>query len=301
MEINVNSLPKTPEELIQLVYRLTAELSSYKEKYTYLVEQVRLAKQQRFSFSSEKSLLQADLFDEAGIELPEEVKETLFGSSEEAKSNSSNKKRQGRKSIPADLPREVIVHDLPLSEKICACGHELTKIGEEISEQVKYIPAKLSVVQHVRPKYACKTCQEHVKIAAMPQLLLPKSLATPELVAHILVAKYMDHIPLYRQETIWQRIGLDMPRSSLCGWILKTAELCGPLVKLLQNKIIQHDHVQADETSLQVLNETGRTNLSKSTMWVYKGGGLKHPCVVFDYQETRGGYHAQAFLKGFKG
>ena len=308
MEIDLNYIQKTPEELIQLVYRLAAELStsnaelsSYREKYDYLVEQLRLAKQQRFGASSEKNQQQADLFDEAGIELPEDVKETITEHHEEDASDSNKKKRPARKPLPADLPREVIVHDLPAAEKICACGNELVRIGEEISEQVKYIPAKLSVVQHVRPKYSCKPCQENVKIAAMPQLLLPKSLATPELVAHILVAKYMDHIPLYRQETIWQRIGLELPRSSLCGWIVKTAELCAPLVKQLHNKIIQYDYIQADETSLQVLNETDRANTSKSTMWVYKGADLAHPCVVFEYQETRGGYHAQTFLKEFKG
>lgn len=291
--------------LIQLVYRLAAELStshaelsSYREKYNYLIEQLCLAKQQRFSPSSEKNLQQGDLFDEAGIELPDEVKEMIVGNNEE---NSPKKKRSSRKPLPADLPREVIVHDLPAPEKICTCGNELVRIGEEISEQLKYIPAKLSVTQHVRPKYACKPCQETVKIAAMPELLLPKSLATPELVAHILVAKYVDHIPLYRQETIWQCIGLDMPRSSLCGWIIKTAELCTPLVKQLHNKLIQYDLIQADESSLQVLNEAGRANISQSTMWVYKGGNPAYPCVMFDYQETRGGYHAQNFLKGFKG
>jgi transposase len=295
MEVCLDSLPKTKEERIQLIYRLTAELSSYKEKCNYLVEQLRLAKQQRFSPSTEKNLLQADLFDEAGVELANDVKETIADQVEEVQRDGYKKKHPVRKPIPADLPREVVIHDLPASEKICVCGNELVRMGEEISEQVKYIPAKLSVIQHVRPK------QENVKMAAMPQLFLPKSLATPELVAHILVAKYIDHIPLYRQETIWQRIGLDMPRSSLCGWIIKTAELCAPLIKQLHNKLIQYDYIQADESRLQVLNEAGRANVSKSTMWVYKSGNLVHPCVVFDYQETRGGYHAQNFLKGFKG
>lgn len=158
------------------------------------------------------------------------------------------KKHPVRKPIPADLPREVIVHDISESEKTCAFGSTLVRIGEETSEQIKYIPAKLSVIQHVRPKYACKPCQENVKIAAMPILLLPKSIATPELVAHIIISKYMDHLPLYRQEAIWQRIGIDMPRSSLCGWILKTTELCIPLVKQLQKEIIRHGYIQADET-----------------------------------------------------
>ena len=133
----------------------------------------------------------------------------------------------------------------------------------------------------------------------MPTLLLPKSIATPELIAHIIVSKYCDHLPLYRQEAMWQRMEIDMPRSSLCGWILKTAELCEPLIGLLRKNIVAYDYVQVDETTVQVLNEIGRDNQTKSYMWVYRGGGDKL-AIVYEYQETRGGYHAQQFLSGFK-
>lgn len=173
-------------------------------------------------------------------------------------------------------------------------------IGEEISEQMKYIPARINVIQHVRPKYACKSCQENVKISPMPLLLLPKSIATPELVAHTIISKYCDHLPLYRQESIWERMEIDMPRSSLCGWILKVAELSEPLIKLLQKNIVSYDYAQVDETTVQVLDEIGRDNTTKSYMWCYRGGG-DQLSIVYDYQETRGGYHAQQFLAGFKG
>jgi transposase len=192
------------------------------------------------------------------------------------------------------------VHDISEAEKICDCGEHLVLIGEEISEQLKYIPATISVIQHVRPKYACKPCQENIKIAAMPVLLLPKSIAAPELIAHIIISKYCDHIPLYRQEAMWQRMEVDMPRSSLCGWVLKTAEICEPLIQLLKQNIVAYDCVQVDETTVQVLNEIGRDNQTKSYMWVYRGGGEK-PSIVYEYQETRGGFHAQQFLTGFKG
>jgi len=301
MKTTINDSPQTLEEAYQIILHLQMELASSQSKYHYLIEQIRLAKQQRFGSSSEKNILQEDLFDEAGIELPDEVKEELNDEEDVDVKAHPRKKHPVRKSIPVDLPREVIVHDLPESEKTCACGSSLIKIGEEISEQVKYVPAQLSVVQHVRPKYACKPCQENVKIAAMPTLLLPKSIATPELVAHVIISKYMDHLPLYRQEAIWQRIGVDMPRSSLCGWILKVAELCEPLIRLLKKEVIESDYIQADETTLQVLNEDGRADTAKSYMWIYKGGDMARPCVVFDYQETRGGYHAQTFLKGFNG
>jgi transposase len=305
MKINIKKLPTSPDELQRIILlqqkiieASQAELTSYKEKYARLIEDIRLAKQQRFAPTSEKNVLQPDIFDEAGVELPDEVKEQL--EIEINVDSYTRKKRPIRRRLPAYLPREVVMHDIPETEKICGCGEHLVRIGEEVSEQLKYIPAKVSVIQHVRPKYACKPCQENVKIAPMPLLLLPKCIATPELVAHTIISKYCDHIPLYRQESIWERMEIDMPRSSLCGWVLKVAELCEPLVKQLQKNIIAYDYAQADETTVQVLDEVGRDNRTKSYMWCYRGGGEK-PSIVYEYQETRGGYHAQQFLSGFKG
>jgi transposase len=166
--------------------------------------------------------LQSDLFDEPGIELSDELKDQLDDAIDVQ--SYKRKKHPVRKTLPADIPREQILYDLPESAKICGCGAQLIRFGEEVSEQIKYIPAQLSVVQHVRPKYACKCCQGNVQIAPMPSLLLPKCIAGPELVAYTLIAKYSDHIPLYRQSAIWERLGIDMPRSSLCGWLMKVAE-----------------------------------------------------------------------------
>lgn len=313
MKTSTKILPRSSEALEKIIIDLTAqlenkqkiidqskaEISLYKEKYARLIEEIRLAKQQRFSSSSEKNILQPDLFDEAGIELPEEIKEQI--SEEEVQVDSyARKKHPVRKKLPDYLPREVILHEISEEEKICGCGEQLIRIGEETSEQLKYIPAKVSVIQHVRPKYACKPCQENVKIAPMPVLLLPKSIATPELVAHTIISKYCDHLPLYRQEAIWERMEIDMPRSSLCGWVLKVAELCEPLVYQLRKNILAYDYAQADETTVQVLDEVGRDNQTRSYMWCYRGGGEK-PSIVYEYQETRGGYHAQHFLKDFKG
>lgn len=242
MEIDIKNLPKSTEELKNMILHLhqslhqtKIEFSVYKEKYANLLETLRLAKQQRFALSSEKNSLQMDLFDEADVELPEEVKEQL--SDEVEVKSYIRKKHPIRRLLPDYLSREIILHDLPDAEKICHCGEHLSRIGEDTSEQLKYIPAQISVLRHVRPKYACKPCQENIKIAPMPILLLPKSIATPELVAHVIVSKYCDHLPLYRQQAIWERMEVDMPRSSLCGWVLKTAELCAPLVDLLQKNI----------------------------------------------------------------
>jgi transposase len=274
------------------------EINAYKNRYALLLEQIRLERTRRFSSSSEKNPLQPDLFDEPGIELSEEVKAQLTDTVEVA--SHRRRKHPVRKPLPADIPRKIILHDVPESEKICACGEGLVRIGEETCEQLTYVPAQIYVIRHVRPKYACKPCQGSVKITAMPKLLLPKSLATPELMAHILVSKYCDHLPLYRQEAIWKRLEIDLPRSSLCGWVLKTADICAPLIEQLQKQIVGYDYVQADETTVQVLAEVGRDNRTKSYMWAYRGGG-NQPSIVYEYQETRGGYHARQFLSGFKG
>ena len=175
-----------------------------------MLEEFKLEKSRIYGASSEKNIYQSDLFDEAGIDLVGELKDQLEDTIDV--DGYQRKKHPVRKPIPKYMPREVIVYDIPEHEKICGCGAHLVRIGEAITEQIKYIPAKLSVVQYVRPKYACKPCQENVKIAPMPSLLLPKSLATPELVAYTIVAKYCDHIPLYRQQNIWDRLGIDMPR-----------------------------------------------------------------------------------------
>jgi transposase len=293
----VEALQRTILLLQQEIEKQKQEIISYKERYIRLLEEFKLEKSRFYAPSSEKNL-QPGLFDEVGTVLDNELIDQLNDTIDIQAYK--RKKHPVRKPIPSDIPREVVTYDIPESEKICSCGAELICIGQEISEQIKYIPAKLSVIQHVRPKYACKPCQKNVKIAPMPKLLLPKCMAGPELVAYTIIAKFCDHIPLYRQEAIWKRLGIDMPRSSLCGWLMKVAELCKPLVLPMQKQLIADDYVQADETSMQVLNEVGRDNKTKSFMWCYRGGGSK-PILIYAYQPTRGGYHAENFLAGFKG
>lgn len=138
---------------------------------------------------------------------------------------SYTRKKPVRRPLPDTLPRKIIEHDIPEHEKECTCGCMKQRISEEVTEQLEYIPAKLTVIAHVRPKYACNRCDEGGAIAPMPLLFLPKSIATPSLVAHTIVSKYEDHLPLYRQEQIWTRLGIEMPRNTVCGWIMAAAEI----------------------------------------------------------------------------
>lgn len=209
--------------------------------------------------------------------------------------------KRGRKPLPAGFFRENILHELSEDKRFCLCGCLLSKIGEEISEQLELIPAQLKVLRHLRSKYACKECQEGIIIAPMPTQPIPKSMATSGLLAHVAVAKFDDHLPLYRQSEIWERMGVSLPRSTLSNWILKMGTLLNPLVHLMQSHLCKSDYVKADETTVQVMNEPERSNTTKSYMWLYMTGATINPAIVYRYEETRHGDHAKTYLQGFKG
>lgn len=209
------------------------------------------------------------------------------------------KRKTGRKPLPEHLPRERIIHDLAETDKHCECGHPMHKIGEEISEQLDYIPAQVKVTQHVRYKYSCKACENGVTTAPAPSQPIPKSFATASLLAHVFVCKFDDHLPLYRQAEIWQRLGVDVNRATLSNWVIKAGALCAPLLELLRLSILNSSYVQADETTVTLLKPSKpRQN---SYMWVYKTGYGKNVSMVYEFQESREGKHATTFLDGFRG
>lgn len=291
------TLPTSVPELQAIIAALQEENVQLKQQYLRVLEQFKLAQQRRFARSSESNILQMELqFDEADAVVPEELPQEDNTITVTYKRN-----KPKRSSLPADLPREVIEHDVPEQEKHCACGCMKQRIGEEVTEQLEIIPAQLKVIAHVRPKYACNRCDEGVSIAAMPKLFLPKSMATPSLVAHTLVSKYQDHLPLYRQEKIWQRLGIDLPRNTVCGWIMNAAERCMPMREALINSILKSGYVQADETTLQVMGEEERKNTSTSYMWVYRSAKPDKKVILFDYRETRQARWPKEILHGFKG
>lgn len=215
--------------------------------------------------------------------------------------------KRGRKPIPAEFPRVEIVHDIPEEEKTCTCGSALTRIGEEVSEKLDIIPAKIQVLRHVRPKYTCRVCEGveseggTVKTAPMPPQLIPQGIVTPGLLAHVAVAKYADALPLYRQEGQFRRLGLDISRGTLAGWMIRTAKACQPILDMLLEAIRSGPVVNMDETPVQVLREPGRANTTKSYMWVARGGPPEKPAVLFRYSPTRAGTVAKDILGDFQG
>ena len=317
MKNTLESLPNSVHELKKMVLNLEAlhttvvheknELIAkhhqkyvvIEKKYNQLLEQLKLARLKRFGQSTETSH-QLALFDEADKPLPPETKETLL--TEEKVSTHKKRKAKGRRPLPANFPVEEVLHDIPETDKQCACGHPRHRIGEEISEQLKYIPAQLVVVRHIRPKYACRACEEGVTIAPMPLLLLPKSIATPELIAQTILSKYEDHLPLYRQEQMWKRLGIDLPRNSCCGWLMKVSEFCEPLWHLLKEDIVKSSYAQADETPVVVLKIGNAKKRKKAYMWCYRSHPPNGPySICFEYQSSRSGDYAAEFLKGFTG
>lgn len=250
-----NTLPDDAEQLKKLLLssyqetenkeqeidRHKEEILSWQEKYYRMLEQFKLLQQHRFAASTEKNPDQACLFNEAEAPIEDEAKSATVTIAEHQR-----KKHPKRTSLPDHLPSEITLHDVSEAEKQCNCGCMKERFGEEVTEQLDIIPVQLKVIQHVRPKYACKTCEGSISIAPMPNLLLPKSIAAPGLVADAITSKYVDHIPLYRQEMIWARYGVDIPRNTSCGWLMKVAEICEPLLPLLQSDILASGYVQAD-------------------------------------------------------
>ena len=217
------------------------------------------------------------------------------------------RRKAGRKPLPAELPRIEVIHDLPESQKQCACGAALSRIGEEVCEKLDIIPAKVQVIRHIRYKYACKGCEgveseaPTVQIAPAPPQLIPKSMATAGLLAHIVVAKFEDALPFHRQSKQLARLGIDLPRATLCNWARQTAEAAMPLADLMDRAIREGPLVNIDETTVQVLKEPGRADSQKSFMWVFRGGDPQRPVLRYQYHPTRAGSVPLAYLSGFKG
>jgi len=214
---------------------------------------------------------------------------------EEIKVASHTRKKSGRKPLPDDLPREEVIHDIAEEEKTCVCGSLLSRIGEEVSEKLDIVPAQVRVIKHIRYKYACKGCEGveseggAVKIAPLPAQMIPQGIASEGLVAYILVSKFADALPFYRQERIFERLGVEIGRGTMANWAIYVGQRCEPLMDLLWREICSGPIINMDETPVQVLNEPGKPATSKSYMWVFCGGDLMRPALYFRYDPSRSG------------
>lgn len=286
------------------VARLKSERDQLEAELALAWEQIRAFIHDRWMPSSEKETadVQPGLFDEA-----EQLVESDQAESEatiESSSTPEKKKRGSRAPLPKELPRKTVIIDLADDEKICPRdGAALVCIGKDISERLCIIPMQIFVEQIILKKYACPVCEDGVKTAAVPPQLIPKSNASPSLLAYLVVAKYMDGLPLYRLEQIFQkRMGVDLPRTTQARWMLQVSEAIQPLMDQMKIHLLQNSElIHMDETTLQVNREEGRLPHNKSYMWVQKGGPPEQPVVFFNYDSGRSGRVAQALLGDYSG
>jgi transposase len=300
MKTSATYQEKTKNELLDLLSSKDIIIQQQSQQLNSLSELLRIYRYRQFGNKSEKlSCEQLGLFSEA--DLPKNAEAIVQADKEIHVAAYDRKKKVGRKPLPADLPREKIIHDLPENEKMCACGHALSHIKDETSEQLEIIPAKVYVIQHVRKKYACKQCEETIKLSTMPAQPIPRSIASPGLLSHVLVSKYQDHLPLYRQEQMLRRIGIGIPRSTLCLWVIRCAELLKPMMKIIHKNIIDYDVAYSDETTVQVLKDPKKGVLGKKYMWLFAGGSPDKFAFYYRYHHSRSHDIPLNFFEGYKG
>jgi len=300
---------KYEQRIKELQSNYESKIKEAEYKYLEIKERYDLLVYKRFVRSAEQILAdekQPPLFtgEPATTETPEE---TELAETTEVKS--FTRKKPGRKAIDPNIPRVERIVDIPEDEKTCVCGAELTKIGEETSEKLHIIPPRIYVEKIIRPKYACRNCEgiesegieKTVRIAPVEPSIIPRGIATPSLLSCIFTQKFEDHLPYYRQEKQFERIGVTISRQDMSNWQQKVYQALNPLFELLKETVKGGPVLQMDETPVQVMGEEGRLDTQKSYMWLARGGPPGKTVVWYEYHETRGAKHAKRFLEGYSG
>jgi transposase len=299
-----------PKPVIPSASNTSSEVDALRQQVEALTEEnehlkLLVAKYRRMHFGqkaeSQAQLGQLDLalaYDPLAIKAAETVKP-----SPAANDAVVEKRSRKRKPFPETLPRETVKH-MPPATDCPDCGGLFKPLGEDVSEMLEYVPASFKVVRHVRPKLACAHC-DHIAQAEAPSRPIPRGIAGPALLAHMLVGKFCDHLPLYRQSAIYARSGLDLDRALLAEWVGHCHELLSPLVETIRRYVLGGPKVHADDTPLPVLSPgKGRTKTAR--LWTYvrddrPAGNDDPPAVWFAYSEDRKGHHPRDHLKSFKG
>ena len=281
------------------------EYESMKQQIEWLTDQLKLSKRREFGTSSEKSEYdQLNLFNEAEDTADSKAAEPEI---EEIKAYHRKKSQKSADILPPDLPVEIIEHELPEDARSCPeCGGALHVMGRETRDELKLIPAKAVILRHIRHVYACRGCEKNAEQAPivkadMPRPVIKGSFASPESVAQIAAQKFVMGIPLYRQEQEWERNGVPLSRQTMSNWLIKASgDWLKPIYDRLHELLCADEVAHADETTVQVLHEPGKTAQSKSYMWLYRtSGDAEHPIILYEYRPSRSGKHPAAFLKDF--
>jgi transposase len=299
MEIDLANLPEDTEALQALVRQLAGAVKTQGLKIAQLEAKIAKLKRMQFGQSSEKIAREIEQLE---LELDELHEEEGARAAERPAAVQALVKKPARRPLPPHLPREEEVHEPPCT---CPnCGGAMRKLGEDVSEVLEYVPASFKVIRHVRPKLSCRLCETIVQ-APMPSLPIERGRPGPGLLAHVLVGKYADHLPLYRQSEIYAREGVDLERSTLADWVGRTVALLNPLFEALRRDVLSGDLLHGDDTPVPVLAPGfGKTKTGR--LWTYVRDGRPHgsdtpPAAVFFYSPDRKGERPQAHLKSFRG
>jgi len=255
----------------------------------------------RWKFGRSRELLdagQVSLLDETIEADIAAIEQELHDLAPAAKTDKEPRQQPKRASLPAELPRLEVRHEP--DSTTCGCGCQLKRISEDVSEKLDYTPGVLTVERHIRGKWACTQCETLIQ-APVPAQIIDKGIPTSGLLAQVLVAKYSDHLPLYRQETIFARSGYAIPRSTLSAWVGVCGVQLQPLVDALKETMLSHAVLHADETPVAML-KPGNKKTHRAYLWAYAPGAFENlKAVVYDFCESRAGEHARAFLGKWKG
>lgn len=292
------------------IEHLENTIKDLQNQVSNLTEMVLLLRKEKFGSSSEKTPKQIEgqlsLFNEAEIEADSKSAEPVIcckGSMYHRKPKASREK------LLKDLPVEEFPCVLHPDDMFCnQCGTALKEIGfVKARDEIEYIPAKVQIIRYMQQACECPTCKHTVrpfiKKAAVPRSVLNHSLASPSSVSYVMYQKYVNSIPLYRQEKDWEQMGIALSRATMANWVIRsTQEHFEPVIKHMQKELLKREVIQCDETPVQVLKEEGKKPQTKSYMWLYRtGNDGKAPIILYDYQPSRSGDNAASYLKDFKG
>lgn len=302
LDHQVHALDHQVQELDKKIELYEEELAWYRNRrYGRSSEQLSAAEQQQIRLFNE-------IERSADHALPVDPLLDAPPAESAAAPTPSRARRPRRQPLPPSLPRVERVVDLPEADQQCACGHRMVRIGEETAEKLDVIPPQVRVLRTVRPKYACHHCEGSgdeqraaVRVAPAPAALIRKGVASEGLLAFIATAKFCDALPLYRQEQQFARLGVAVSRRTMADWMLAVAGACRPLLAALDDQLRSGPVLQIDETTVQVLNEPGRANATRSYVWVACGGPPAAPVVIYRYEPSRAARVAADIIGDYQG
>jgi transposase len=302
LKLKSYDVPEDPYKAKDLCHELVSDIEKthayYKQQIAFIKQQYKIAlRQMRPAFITTETL--RSLFDEAEMTMDPEVATDIVD--DETPGKETKKRKKKKPAIPDHLPRTIALHDVAAEDKTCKTdGSQLSAMGFDTKLELKYTPPKFEVIEHRYPKYSCAKCKDGVTRAAPVPSLIPQSYASPELLAQIAVAKYCDHLPLYRQESIYGRDGIGLTRQVMADWMIKLGEALNPLVGLARERILESPAVSADETYVKILTKDGVRTSAQAYMWQLSRWGPR-PLIIFEFDQTRKKEVANKLLGDYEG